>query len=297
MMAAALLGSTVAGAQIQIPDEARVQKVAPGLHVIMGVGGNVALVTGPDGVLLVDDDMPPLAPKIAAAIATVTEQPVSFVFNTHWHFDHAGGNRYFAERGAIIVAQDNVHKRLSEKQFSRLTGTETPPAPAVAQPVISFADSLSFHLNGLTIRAEHVAQPAHTDGDAVVFFDDLNVVHMGDTFFNGRYPVIDLSAGGTAEGMLAAVDAVLPRLDAATVVIPGHGPVTDRAGLQAFRDMLGTVNQRITGLLREGKTADEVIALRPTVDYDEQWAWSFMPPERWTRLMYDSAVASAAEEN
>jgi glyoxylase-like metal-dependent hydrolase (beta-lactamase superfamily II) len=293
-MLVALLACGSAGAQIEIPDAATVQQVAPGLHVIRGVGGNIALSTGPDGVLIVDDDMPPLSAKIAAAIATVTPEPVSLVFNTHWHFDHAGGNRYFGSRGALIVAQDNVRKRLSEKQFSKLTGTTTPPAPAAALPVITFDRQLTFHLNGLTIRAEHVAQPAHTDGDAIIFFDEINVVHMGDTFFNGLYPVIDISSGGTADGILAAIDAVLPRLNATTVVIPGHGPVSDRDGLRVFREMLSSVNRQVKALLAAGKTADEVVALQPTRGYDAEWAWSFMPPERWTRLMYDSAVAAAA---
>ncbi|MEE4184735.1 MAG: MBL fold metallo-hydrolase [Gammaproteobacteria bacterium] len=293
-MLAGLLATASAGAQIEIPEQASVQQVAPGLHVIRGVGGNIALSTGPDGVLIVDDDMPPLSGKIAAAIATVTPDPVSLVFNTHWHFDHAGGNRYFGERGALIVAQDNVHKRLSEKQFSKLTGTTTPPAPAAALPVITFDRQLTFHLNGLTIRAEHVPQPAHTDGDAIIFFEEINVVHMGDTFFNGLYPVIDISSGGTADGILAAIDAVMPRLNATTVVIPGHGPVSDRDGLRGFREMLSSVNERVKELVAAGKSADEVVALRPTRRYDEQWAWNFMPPERWTRLMYDSAVASAA---
>lgn len=293
---AGVLASGGAAAQIEIPEQASVEQVAPGLHVIRAVGGNIALSAGPDGVLIVDDDMPPVAGKIAAAIATVTPEPVSLVFNTHWHFDHAGGNRYFGERGALIVAQDNVRKRLSEKQFSKLSGTTTPPAPAAALPVITFDQQLTFHLNGLTIRAEHVAQPAHTDGDAIIFFEEINVVHMGDTFFNGLYPVVDISAGGTADGILAAIDAVMPRLNASTVVIPGHGPVSDREGLRVFREMLGTVNERIKDLLAAGKTADEVVALQPTRNYDAEWAWSFMPAERWTRLMYDSAVASAAAQ-
>lgn len=297
LLAGAWLGTGVSGearAQLTIPDEAQVQKLADGLHVVMGLGGNIALSTGPDGVFIVDDDMPPMADKIAAAIATVTDQPVSMVFNTHWHFDHTGGNKFFGEQGALIVAHDNTRKRMSTKQFSKLTGSTTPPSPAAALPVITFATSATFHINGQTIRAEHVTRPAHTDGDAMIFFAPANVVHMGDTFFNGMYPVVDISAGGTADGIIAAIDALLPRLADDAVIIPGHGPVSDKAGLLRFRTMLDTVNTRIKALLAEGKSADEVVELRPTAEFDADWAWNFMPAERWTRLMYDSAVAAAA---
>ncbi|NND55118.1 MAG: MBL fold metallo-hydrolase, partial [Gammaproteobacteria bacterium] len=165
-----------------------------------------------------------------------------------------------------------------------------------AWPVLTFSDEMTLHLNGQTIHARHVKRPAHTDGDAIIYFEEANVIHMGDTFFLGLYPVIDLSAGGTADGMIAAIDNVLAEADADTVIIPGHGPVSDVEGLKQFRAMLDTVNKRIRLLVEEGKTADEVVALKPTINYDEGWAWDFMPPERWTRLMYDSVVETIALE-
>ncbi len=286
-----------AQAQITFPEQASVQQVAEGLHVVMGAGGNIAVVSGPDGVLIVDDDMPPMAEKIAAAVATITPEPVDLILNTHWHFDHTGGNKFFAGQGALIVAHDNVRARMSVDTLSRLTGSVSKASPPEALPVLTYADRMTFHMNGLTIRAEHVKRPGHTDGDSIIWFEEANVVHMGDNFFNGLYPVIDLSAGGTADGMIEAMDSVLARVNDDTVIIPGHGPVTDRAGLRAFREMLNTVNKRIRLLVEEGKTADEVVALKPTFNYDEDWAWSFMPPDRWTRLMYDSVVEAIAQEN
>lgn len=284
-------------AQFSAPEQAAVHKIRDGLHVIMGLGGNIAVSSGDDGVLIVDDDMPPMATKIAAAVATITDRPVDMVFNTHWHFDHTGGNEFFGKQGALIVAHDNVRARMSVDQMSRLTNTLTKAAPKVALPVVTFDNQISFHVNGLTVRAQHVKQPAHTDGDAIIYFEEANVIHMGDTFFNGLYPVIDISAGGTAEGMIAAMDTVLATARADTVIIPGHGPVSDVEGLKAFRSMLDTVNQRIHTLVRAGKSADEVVALKPTAEFDAQWAWEFMPAERWTRLMYDSAIATIALQN
>ena len=291
------MAAGTAQAQLNVPEAARVQQITDGLHVVMGAGGNIALSSGADGVLIVDDDMPPLAEKIGAAIATVTEQPVDLVLNTHWHFDHVGGNRFFAERGALIVAHDNVRARMAVRQVSRFTGGSVPPSPKIALPVVTFDNHIRFHMNGQTITAEHVKRPAHTDGDSVIYFKEANVVHMGDNFFNGLYPVIDISAGGTADGMIAAMDAVIARVSSDTVIIPGHGPVSDVEGLKKFRGMLATVNARIKQLVKEGKTADEVVALKPTAAYDQEWAWDFMPPERWTRIMYDSAVESIAAEN
>ena len=286
---AGVLASGGAAAQIEIPEQASVEQVAPGLHVIRAVGGNIALSAGPDGVLIVDDDMPPVAGKIAAAIATVTPEPVSLVFNTHWHFDHAGGNRYFGERGALIVAQDNVRKRLSEKQFSKLSGTTTPPAPAAALPVITFDQQLTFHLNGLTIRAEHVAQPAHTDGDAIIFFEEINVVHMGDTFFNGNYPFVDLSSGGHINGVIEAAATALALGNADTKIIPGHGALASKADLKAYHDMLVTIRDRVESLMATGKSREEVQAARPTSDFDATVDPNgFISPERLVDFIFDS---------
>ena len=292
-----LVALVPAQAQFAVPEQASVQKIAEGLHVVMGVGGNIAVSSGPDGVFIVDDDMPPLSGKIAAAIASITDKPVDMVFNTHWHFDHTGGNKFFAGKGALILAHDNVRAKMAVDQYSLLTGGVTKASAKEALPVVTFDSQITFHLNGQTIRAEHIKRPAHTDGDSIIYFVEANVIHMGDIFFNGLYPVIDISAGGTADGMIAAMDDIIATVDADTVIIPGHGPVSDVEGLMKFRAMLDTVNKRIRLLVEEGKSADEVVLLKPTVTYDEEWAWQFMPAERWTRLMYDSVVQTIGLEN
>jgi glyoxylase-like metal-dependent hydrolase (beta-lactamase superfamily II) len=275
----------------ETPDkDVKIIKLTDNIHVLMGIGGNIAVSSGADGVFIVDDDMPPIAAKIEAAVRSIQDEPVRMVFNTHWHFDHTGGNKHFGEQGALIVAHDNVRERMSTKQLSALFNTETKPSADVALPVVTFDQTITFHLNGGTIRAMHV--PAgHTDGDSVLFFEEANIVHMGDLFFNRMYPVIDINAGGSARGMIAAIDTVLPMLNADTVLIPGHGPVGDVDDLKAFRNMLAVVTNRIQLLVDDGKTLEEVIALSPTINFDDPWAWEFMPPERFVKLVYNSVVA------
>jgi glyoxylase-like metal-dependent hydrolase (beta-lactamase superfamily II) len=270
-------------------------KLSDDIHVLMGAGGNIAVSTGIDGTFIIDDDMPPLAEKIQAAIQQIRNEPVRMLFNTHWHFDHTGGNEHFGRQGTLIIAHDNVRERMSTTQFSKLFNSETPPSPAAALPVVTFDNTLTLHLNGHTIKAIHIA-PAHTDGDAILLFADVNIAHLGDLFFNGLYPVVDISAGGSVQGMIDGIDTILPLLDAETTVIPGHGPVSNIEGLKAFRNMLVLVHSRVKALVEDGKTVDEVLALSPSYNFDEQWAWSFMPPERWVRLVYDSVVATRAAQ-
>jgi len=213
------------------------------------------------------------------------------LFNTHWHFDHVGGNEHFAKQGALIVAHDNVRERMSTEQFSRFTNARVMPSPDAAVPVVTFDSTISFHLNGMTIKAVHIPL-GHTDGDSILFFEEANIVHMGDLFFNEMYPVIDISAGGSAWGMIDAIDTALAMLNEDTVLIPGHGAVAGVAELEAFQTMLKTVANRIQLLIDDGKTADEVVALQPTGNFDATWAWQFMPGERFTRLVYDSLKAT-----
>jgi glyoxylase-like metal-dependent hydrolase (beta-lactamase superfamily II) len=277
-----------ASAQGLSDKDVQITELADNIHVLMAVGGNIAVSSGSDGLFIIDDSMPPLAEKIEAALRTIRDEPVRMVFNTHWHFDHTGGNRHFGEQGALIVAHDNVRERMSTKQFS--FNMKSLPSPKTALPVVTFDQGISFHLNGDTIRALHIAN-GHTDGDAVLFFEGANIVHTGDLFTNRQYPFIDLSGGGSAQGMLAAVDTLIPMLNEDTIIIPGHGPIATLEDVQTYRSMLYTVINRIQLLIDEGKTADEVIALRPSVNFDATWAWSFLPAERWNRLIYDSLIA------
>ena len=265
--------------------------VADGIYMLMGQGGNIGVSAGEDGVLLIDDQFAPMHDKIVTAIGNITDQPIKMLLNTHWHGDHTGGNELFADGGTLIIAHDNVRTRMSAKHFSSFFGTEKPPSPPVALPVVTFDSSVTLHLNAMTIHVQHVP-PAHTDGDSIIWFREANVVHMGDTFFNGLYPFIDIDSGGSLRGMITAVDQALPNIDEATKVIPGHGPLTGRKGLVRFRSMLNTVADRVEALVAEGKTRQQVIDAKPTAEYDARWGHGFIPPDRWVALIYDLVVAA-----
>jgi glyoxylase-like metal-dependent hydrolase (beta-lactamase superfamily II) len=211
---------------------------------------------GADGVLMIDDQFAPLSDKIKAAIAALDPHPIRFLVNTHRHGDHTGGNENFANLGVTIFAHDNVRKRMSADQVNPFSGDTTKASPAKALPLVTFNDSLTFHVNGQTITLFHVA-PAHTDGDVVVWFRDRNVVHAGDCLFNGRYPVIDYAAGGSLEGMIAASERLLAAFGPDTKFIPGHGPLATRADVQALHDMLVTVRGRLLPLIAQKKSVAE----------------------------------------
>jgi len=274
-----------AGAQQNV-DEVQIKTtdLGRGLYLLEGRGGNLGVSVGADGVVLIDDQFAPLTPKIEAAIRAVSDRPIRFVLNTHWHGDHTGGNENLGKGGALIVAHHNVRKRLAGGWFDERAKREIPPAPAAALPVVTFGADASFHVNGLEVAALHVA-PAHTDGDAIVFFRGANVVHMGDIYFNERYPVIDWGSGGHIEGVIAAVDQVLPLLDDRTRVIPGHGPLSDKKGLRAYREMLATVAARIKKLMKQGKPIEAIQAARPTAEFDAVWG-QMAKPDEWVEMVY-----------
>ena len=249
-----------------------------GIHMLAGQGGNLGLSVGPDGVFLIDDQYAPLTEKIVAAIKTLTPEPVEFVINTHWHGDHTGGNENMGKAGAIIVAHDNVRVRMSSEQFNKVFDRKTPPSPLGALPMVTFAQGLTFHWNGEDISVFHVPN-AHTDGDAVIRFTNANVVHTGDVFFNGRYPLIDVDSGGSVKGIIAGADRILGEIDDRTKLIPGHGPLGDKKALKTYRDMLANVSGKIEAMLASGKTAEEIKAAKPTQAYDATWGGGFMKPD------------------
>ena len=272
-------------ANVQIQTE----KVADNVFMLIGAGGNLGVSAGKDCVFIIDTSYAPLTNKIKAAITTVSDKSIQYVVNTHWHQDHIGGNENFVKAGAVVVAHENVHKRLSTEQFIEFLKKTIPPLPESALPVITFSQDLTFHLNGNEIFVFHIER-AHTDGDAIVHFKKSNVIHMGDIYFNGMYPFIDLSAGGSINGMISAVKRVLLLCDRNTKVIPGHGHLSDKAELEEYLKMLVAVRDRITREIKAGKTLDAVIASQPTRDLDPAWGKGFMKPEQFVKIVYDSLV-------
>ena len=265
--------------------EVKAEKVAEGLYMLTGSGGNIGLSVGKSGTYVIDDQYAPLTEKILAAIRAITPDPVRFVVNTHWHGDHTGGNENMGKAGALLVAHENVRRRMSVEQLGAVR--KTPPSPEAALPVVTFTDAVTFHWNGDEIRVYHVP-PAHTDGDSIIHFVKGDVVHMGDIFFNGGYPFIDTSSGGRVDGVIEAADRVLAGIGDGTRIIPGHGPLARKADLQAYRDVVKTLRDRIAKLKAEGKSRDEVIAAKPTADHDAKWGAGFMKGDTFTGLAYDS---------
>jgi glyoxylase-like metal-dependent hydrolase (beta-lactamase superfamily II) len=246
----------------------RVERLAPGVAVLFGRGGNIGLSYGADGNVIIDDQYAPLTDRILAAIRTLDPAPIRFVINTHWHGDHTGGNENVARTGAVIVAQDNVRRRMSMEQMVR--GDRVAPSPAGALPVVTFSEGVTFRLNGDDIRVIHV-EHAHTDGDALVYWTHANVLHMGDTFFNGLLSFIDLDSGGSIDGAIVAAVAGLALANDATIIIPGHGPIARRADLERYRDMLINLRSRVGQGIAAGRTLEQIKA--------EHLADAYGPPD------------------
>lgn len=243
-------------------------QVTDNIYALFGAGGNIGVWIGEDGIFIIDDQYAPLTDKILAAIAKLDSRSVSFVLNTHWHFDHTGGNENLGRKGVLIIAHDNVHERMSSDQSMPAFNREIPAAPLVARPDITFNDHMTLHLNGEHVEVIHV-ENAHTDGDSVVHFPDSNVIHAGDTYFNRRFPFIDISSGGSIDGMVESAVMVLSMADDDTQIIPGHGPMSNRAELLEYRTMLSTMRDRAREAVREGLSADEFVETSPATDYEE----------------------------
>lgn len=263
------LGAAAAPPSASAQEMAEVQittrQLTDGVYMLMGQGGNIGLSVGEDGVFLIDDQFAPLTEKILAAIGAITSESVRFVFNTHWHGDHTGGNENLGEIGALIVAHDNVRERMSTDQVLERIGrpvSTTPASPDGALPVVTFTEDVSFHINGDRLHAFHVAN-AHTDGDAIVHFERANVVHMGDTFFRDRFPFIDTASGGSIDGLIAAVGDALAVMDADTQVIPGHGTLSGREDVRSYRGALRTMRNAVAALMEQGMSLEQIQAARP----------------------------------
>ena len=261
-------------------------ELAPGLYMLEGeggfAGGNLGLSTGEDGVVLIDDGVPPLTGKLLAAIGSLTEDPVAFLINTHVHGDHIGGNEALGKLGATIVAHDNLRQRLLDDGLTTAAGDV--PAPRDALPVVTFSDSVSFHLNGRQAFVFHV-ENAHTDGDAVIHFREDNVIHTGDILFNGLFPFIDLDSGGSVVGYIAAQKRILALANEQTKIIPGHGPLATRQDLKAATDMLEDAHGRVRALVEAGQSEEEILAANPLASFHDEWNWGFITTERMTKTL------------
>jgi len=262
-------------------------KLSDTVTMLKGRGGNVAVSAGADGVFIIDDQLEPLTDQLLAAIRAIDQRPVRFVINTHYHGDHVGGNEALGRAGSVIIAHDNIHRRMSTDQFNHFMGDTTPAWPADALPVVTFSDKVTLHLNGEPVTAHHVPR-GHTDGDSIVHFPQSNVLHMGDIFFNGLYPYIDLDGGGSIQGMIAAVDVGIALADENTQVIPGHGPMSDRAGLIEYRGFLVEARDNVQALIDDGKSLDEAIAARPTAKWDDALGGVWITPEQLVAFIYNS---------
>jgi len=260
-------------------------QVAEGIYMLEGEGGNIGVSSGEDGVYLIDDQFAPLTPKITAAVKAISDKPIRFLINTHWHGDHVGGNENFGKAGVVIVAHDNVYKRMSVGGAIQLLKQNYAPAPKAALPVISFSETATFHLNGDDVTSIHLP-PAHTDGDSLVRFAKANVIHSGDVFAAYRYPFIDVESGGSVKGVLRAIDRLLPMLDDDTKLIPGHGGLSGKKDVLAYRKMIATVVGRIEPMARSGKTLQQVLAAKPTREFDEEWG-KFRKPDAFVEIVYN----------
>lgn len=284
-MAAALFAAAPLAAQNFDTVTVRSQKVADGIYMLVGSGGNIGVATGSDATYIIDSQYAPLTPKILAAIGALTRDPVKFLINTHWHGDHVGGNENLGKAGTLVFAHDNVRVRMSKEQFVERLQERVPASPKAALPVVTFSDTMSFHLNGETVIVFHVKK-AHTDGDAIVYFRNVNVVHAGDVYVRYGYPFIDGSSGGTFLGMIAAAQDLLAVTNAATKYIPGHGALAERKDVETYLAMLRTVRDRVLAQVRAKKSLEQVKAANPLADLDAQYGKGFVTAPAFLELVY-----------
>jgi glyoxylase-like metal-dependent hydrolase (beta-lactamase superfamily II) len=264
-----------------------VHELGPGVYLLHGSGGNTLASIGPEGTLLVDAEYAEVAPKLKAALAKLGAGPVRYVISSHYHGDHTGANAAFHADGAVVVGQENCRLRMTESRTSGMTGKTSPPAPVASWPTVTYDKRMALYLNGEEMEATN-KQPSHTDGDTIVYFRHANVVHMGDVFVNNLYPFIDLGAKGTVDGYMPVIDEVLARIDDKTQVVPGHGPLATKAELKAYRDMIQTVRDRVAAQVAVGKSLEEILASKPTREFDAQYATDRVGGDGFTGTVYQS---------
>ncbi|MGH8079761.1 MAG: MBL fold metallo-hydrolase [Lysobacter sp.] len=283
-----LLAVSPSRAESPPPAEPGFVELAPGLSILRGPATTVLLAESGEASLLVDSELPKTAPALIKALEG--RKPLRYVVNTHWHLDHVGGNEALAGRGAVVVAHENARRRMSEDTFLKHLNRTMTALPVAARPSLTLEGDGRLRLGELEARLIHVPK-AHTDGDLLVHFPSANVLHMGDCFFNGLYPIIDTGTGGTVDGLIAALDRGLTLSDGNTRIVAGHGPIGSRADLKAARDMLAEVRARVAKLKRSGQSREQVLAATPTADLDAKWGQDWVKPAQIVGSVYDSLPA------
>ncbi len=262
-----------------------VQALRGNVSVLLGAGGNIAVLTGPDGKLLVDSEIVTARQNVSMALATINTDPIKQLINTHWHFDHTGGNEWVHEAGASILAQKNTRKHLLVDTRAEGWKHTFPASPAGAIPTTVFEEDLTLRMNGATLILKHYL-PAHTDSDISVHFTEADIFQTGDTFWNRNYPFIDYSTGGSIDGTIRAAEANIAKVTDDTIVIPGHGAVSKRADLILFRDVMADIRDKVAALKKQGRSLDEVIAAKPSARTDDEWGNGFIDPSAFLTLVY-----------
>jgi cyclase len=289
LLVVSLLFAVTASAQTDFSKvQMKATKVAGNVYMLEGAGGNIGVSVGDDGLLIVDDQFAPLADKIRAALKGIADKKLHFILNTHWHNDHTGGNVAFGPE-ATIIAHDNVRKQLATEQKSTVFNNTTPPSPKEALPVITFDQTLTVHFNGEEIRAIHYPK-GHTDGDSVIFFSTSNVVHLGDDFFAGRFPFVDLESGGSVEGLVKNIGELIARIPADAKLIPGHGPISTLDDLKSYHRMLQQTTEIVRGKIKAGKTLDQIKSEGLPAEW-APWGTGFIKTDRWVETIYKSLTA------